>query len=193
MTESADWWGSINEQMRKYAGARNLPTKVADETDIPAATTAAVSSPAVPQQAPSRPSADIPKRPAGTAPAPQPPHSAANNTSKPVTAAPLPARPYPQQPQQKQQPIPQVAAPAPMVPDYALADISPERANISKLSLAEQMELKLQAKIAGSPSAANILDVPQFDAVPMDTHEMPKPASSGNPWDTFEGDNNPGW
>lgn len=194
MAESADWWGSINEQMRKYAGARNLPTKVADETDIPSATTAAVSSSSVSQQAPSRPSADIPKRPAAAAP--QPP-SAANNTSKPVAAGPLPARSHPpqpqQQPQQKQQPIPQAAAPAPMVPDYALADISPERANISKLSLAEQMELKLQAKIAGSPSAANILDVPQFDAVPMDTHEMPKPASSGNPWDTFEGDNNPGW
>lgn len=194
MTESADWWGAMNEQMRKYAGARNLPTKVADENDIPAVQAAPVSSTSNSQQD-VRPSADIPKRPAASnAPVPQP---LANNTSKPVATAPLPARSSPQQsqqhaPQQQQIPTKAAATVAPLVPDYAISDISPETNQISKLSLAEQMELKMQAKIAGSP-AANVLEIPQFDAVPMDSHPIPKPAGSGNPWDTFEGDNNPGW
>jgi hypothetical protein len=188
MIESADWWGAMNEQMRKYAGARNLPTKIADENDISETNaTATLASSAILQPTSKPFSADIPKRPAVVPP------STGANTSKPGS---LPSRsPQPQRQNQPMQPsvksITVSASLAPTIPDYSAAEVSPEKATISQLSLAEQMELKLQVK-SSKVSSPNLIDIPQFDAVPIPDSEK-QPRISSNPWDTFEGDNNPGW
>ena len=188
MNESADWWGAMNEQMRKYAGSRNTPTKVADESDISESKKAATSIPKAAGSLPvSNPEAEILKRPAVVPPpaAISPPLE--GNLNK---AAPLPARTLQNQPIKPSiQPIPNSASVAPSIPNYSAAEISPEAENISKLSLAEQMELKLQAKTTTSANP-EMIDIPRFDADPIANKQ---PQVSSNPWDTFEGDNNPGW
>ena len=53
---------------------------------------------------------------------------------------------------------------------------------IARLSLTEQMELKLQAKINTTPD----LTSPQFP--PDDPSYDPKPVPVANPWDTMNAD-----
>ncbi|KAJ3358678.1 hypothetical protein HDU91_005153 [Kappamyces sp. JEL0680] len=171
MNESAEWWGSINEQMKKY-NTRNVPTKVAGESDIPAAPS---------KLAPKQPSptTELPSRPKPSpSPAPLPPRRSMSPPARSPGFAAHPSSPVAVEPVH-----------ATMAPDFVSPELEKERAALNSLSLAEQMELKLQSRTGGQAATPQVpeLEMPTFDA-PVRTNQT----SVANPWDTLDA-NEGGW
>lgn len=183
MAESADWWGSINEQMKKYSGTRNLPTKVADEHDLPSG---GPESAGESDQRPKVLSAEYLSNPTPAKSSSSAPPARPQSTAPPVTKP-----QQQQQPQQQMPPRPLPAAPVAAAPASYFAQPPPPPSNeFSSLSLAEQMELKLKGRSQGaSVINSEDLKVPQFEAAADTT---PRSPGNSNPWDSYQADDG-GW
>lgn len=171
MAESADWWGSINEQMKKYSGTRNLPTKVADEHDLPSA------------------GSDDAQRPKPLSAEQLTTTSAANPSANVKRQSISPPTIKQQIPQQQLPPRPSPAVP--VTASYSAPPPPPIVNEFNSLSLAEQMELKLQSK-SQVKVAAEDLNVPQFEAVDSTIQAPIRTNNTTNPWDSYQADDG-GW
>jgi hypothetical protein len=163
MNDSAEWWGVINEQMKKYTGMRNVPTKVADlEVGHIAQPVSPVS-----RQTPQ-------------------PTQASSPTKQPVQQ--LPPRVKAASPQ----PVP-ISSTVSLVPaqaavSYFPPEIENESKNISAMSLTDQMEMKLQARTGGSGGSGPPEMMPTFEP----TSKVTNPNAANNAWNSLDS-NPGGW
>lgn len=177
MMISAEWWGSINEQMRKYA-VRIIPTKVVDGEQALAAQEKTAKHERVVKIDSTIPA--MPPRP------------------KPDSRAVLPS------PETLQPVIPKQSQPIPHQNDFAAFPVLNERTSPSRsvssppppvpfaaveLSLSERMELLLQKKVQAASGSLE-LDSPPFDSA---TEPEVYKAPPTNPWDNMDTESGGGW
>lgn len=173
MAESAEWWGAINEQMRKTIGTRNLPTRVLDLENMPEVV--AVAKPAtIPAIMPTI--------------APVPAQSAAQMASVKTISAPKREVPIPV-PVKAVKAIPIVPAVQPVVhnnsPPKPIENAFVEP--ISNLSLSEKMEIQFQNQTAVKKD----MEVPQYE---VSSSDFVQPVKEKNAWDTYDAnDDGGGW
>ena len=198
MAESAEWWGAINDQIRKQGKRPPRPVKTEERTSMErnskSENNLAESPPKVKPRGQTMNILDksIEDLPHQALSASQIPPQADYPTS-PVYAQSVspdytqPSLGYGQQsPGYAQQTSPGYGQPEPI--SYPEAQTSPFNTQFQGMNIADQMEMALRSVVKDPTQAAAVPEVEQFRAV--DSLPTVKPTS--NPWDTFQ-DESGGW